>query len=84
MLENDFISQNMFSDTLYPGVAATNDAIESFNNIVKRNYTLGVSNSLPVLFDLILEHIFIHVSLDIESQRKCNEVQRKPDILVRK
>ncbi len=50
---------------------------------MKKNYKFGVRHSLPALFDLILEHILLDVSLDVESQRKCYEVQRKPDISVR-
>ena len=62
----------------------TNNAIESFNNIVKRNYTFGIRHSLPALFDIIIEHILVDVSLDIESQRKCYEIRRKPDITIRR
>ena len=60
----------------------TNNAIESFNNIVKRNYTFGIRHSLPALFDIIIERILVDVSLDIESQRKCYEIRRKPDITI--
>ena len=62
----------------------TNNAIESFNNIVKRNYTFGIRHSLPALFDIIIERILVDVSLDIESQRKCYEIRRKPDITIRR
>ncbi len=65
-----------------PRCCCNNNAIESFNNVVKRNYTFGVRHSLPALFNLIVERILVDVSLDVELQRKCYEVWCKPDISV--
>ena len=36
------------------------------------------------MFDIIIERILVDVSLDIESQRKCYEIRRKPDITIRR
>jgi hypothetical protein len=56
--------------------------MESFSSINKRNYTFGVRHSFPALFDLMLEHILVGVSLDVETQRKCYEKRCKPDIFI--
>jgi len=38
-----------------PGVASTNNALESFNNVIKRCYTLNARHSLSALVDLFME-----------------------------
>ncbi len=40
-----------------PGVASTNNALESFNNIIKRCYTLNARHSLSALVDLFMERL---------------------------
>jgi hypothetical protein len=36
-----------------PGIASTNNALESFNNIVKKSYTLNTRHSLSALVDIL-------------------------------
>jgi hypothetical protein len=52
-----FFTKHVLNPPFYQGVATTNNAIESFNNVVKRNYTFGVRHSLVALFDLMLAQI---------------------------
>ena len=52
------------------GVAATNNALESFNKTIKKNFTLGTRHSLPALFDIIMERLLLNLSLDIEMERR--------------
>jgi hypothetical protein len=51
-------------------VAATNNALESFNKTIKKDFTLGTCHSLPTLFDIIMERLLLNLSLDIEMERR--------------
>jgi hypothetical protein len=66
------------------GVAATNNALESFNKTIKKNFTLGTRHSLPALFDIIMERLLLNLSLDIETERKIFEERHNPCLTVRK
>ncbi len=48
-----------------PGVASTNNALESFKNTIKKSYTFGTRHCLSALFDIILDHLIVDVSLDL-------------------
>jgi hypothetical protein len=65
-----------------PGVAATNNALESFNKSIKKNFTLGTCHSLPALFDIIMERLLLNLSLDIEMERKIFEERCNPGVAV--
>ena len=67
-----------------PGVACTNNAIESFNKTFKKNYTFGTRHSLPALVDIIMEKLIFNLSMDIINGRKAYEVRRKPTSTVRR
>jgi hypothetical protein len=41
---DDFTNWKVFNSA--PGVANTNNALESFNNLIKRNYTFHVRHTL--------------------------------------
>jgi hypothetical protein len=62
-----------------PGVANTNNALELFNGIFKKNYTSRMRLTLPALCQVIIERFIPDVSLDLVSKRKVYEVKRIPD-----
>ncbi len=66
-----------------PGVASTNNALESFNNIIKRCYTLNARHSLSALVDLFMERLVFDVSMDLKDLRKCYELRRLPSLEVK-
>jgi hypothetical protein len=61
-----------------PGVASTNNALESFNNLIKRCYTLNARHSLSALVDLFMELLVFDISMDIKDLRKCYELHCLP------
>ena len=63
-----------------PGVASTNNALESFNKTIKKSYTFGTHHCLSALFDIILDRLIVDVSLDLMSNRKAFEVKRYPSL----
>jgi hypothetical protein len=66
-----------------PGIASTNNALESFNNIIKKSYTLHTRHSLSALVDIFLEWLVCDVSMDIKELRKCYEIHHLPAIAVK-
>jgi hypothetical protein len=56
------------------GVASTNNALESFNNVIDRCYTLNARHSLSELVDLFMEQLVFDISMDIKDLRKCYEL----------
>ncbi len=66
--ENSFNSWRIFCSA--SGVASTNNALESFNKTIKKNFTLGSHHLLPALFDIIMERLLLNFSLDIIMERK--------------
>jgi hypothetical protein len=59
-----------------PGIASTNNALELFNNVIKRCYTLNARHSLSALVDLFMERLVFDISMDIMDLRKCYELCR--------
>jgi hypothetical protein len=57
-----------------PGMASTNNALESFKNVIIRCYTLHARHSLSALVDLFMEWLVFDISMDIKDLRKCYEL----------
>ncbi len=73
---DDFTNWKVFNSA--PGIANTNNALESFNNLIKRNYTFHVRHPLPALLDLILDRLLFDLSMDVISKRSVYEIKRNP------
>jgi hypothetical protein len=54
-----------------PSIASTNNALESFNNAIKKCYTLNARHSLFALVDLFMEQLVFDISMDIKDLRNC-------------
>jgi hypothetical protein len=54
-----------------PGITSTNNALESFNNFVKKSYTLYTRHSLLALVEIFMERLLFDYSMDIKELRKC-------------
>jgi hypothetical protein len=76
----NFVSWKIFNSS--PGVATTNNALESFNKTIKKSYTLAIRHTLPALFDIIIDRLIRDVSMDLLYGRKCFEIKRKPTATV--
>jgi hypothetical protein len=46
-----------------PGIARPNNALESFNNIIKKSYTLNTRHSLSALVDIFMEQLLFDYTL---------------------
>ncbi len=66
--EDSFNSWKIFWSA--PGVATANNALESFNKTIKKNFTLGTRHLLPFLFNIVMEKLLFNFSLDIIMERK--------------
>jgi hypothetical protein len=66
-----------------PGIASTNNALESFNNVIKRCYTLNARHSLSALENLFMEWLVFDISMDIKDLRKCYEMHHLPSVEVK-
>ena len=66
-----------------PGIASTNNALELFNNVIKRCYTLNARHSLSALVDLFMEQLVFDISMDIKDLRKCYELRCLPSLEVK-
>lgn len=66
-----------------PGIASTNNALESFNNIIKKSYTLNARHSLSALVDIFIERLLFDYSMDLKDLRKCFELRRLPAVSVK-
>jgi hypothetical protein len=66
-----------------PGIASTNNALESFNNIIKKAYTLNTRHSLSALVDIFMEHLLFDYSMDLKDLRKCFELRCLPAVSVK-
>jgi len=66
-----------------PGIASTNNALESFNNVIKRSYTLNARHTLSALLDIFMERLVFDVSMDLKDLRKCFEMRRLPAVKVK-
>lgn len=79
--EDSFNTWKIFCSA--PGVATTNNALESFNNTIKKIYTFGARHTLPALFDIIIQKLLFNYSVDVVTQRKVFEDRRRPCSSVR-
>jgi hypothetical protein len=66
-----------------PGVASTDNTLESFNNIIKRCYTLNARHSLSALVDLFMEWLVFDTSMDTKDLHKCYELRHLPSLEVK-
>ena len=62
-----------------PGIATTNNALESFNTMFKRSYTNHTRHTLPALYDIIHDRLLVDLSRDIISARKVFHMKRIPE-----
>jgi len=60
-----------------------NNALESFNNVIKRCCTLHASHSLSALVDLFMERLVFDISMDIKDLRKCYKLNYLPSVEVK-
>ncbi len=64
-----------------PGIASTNNALELFNNIIKKFYTLHTRHSLSAPIDIFMEQLVFDFSM--KDLRTCNEMCRFPTMAVK-
>jgi hypothetical protein len=50
-----------------PGIVSTINAMESFNNIIKKSHTLYTRHSLSALVEIFMEQLVFDVSMDIKE-----------------
>jgi hypothetical protein len=62
-----------------PGVATTNNAIESFNAMFKRSYTNHTWHTMASLYDIIHDRLLVDLSQEIIHGCKLFHVTQKPD-----
>lgn len=62
-----------------PGIATTNNALESFNAMFKRSYTNHTRHTLPALYDIIHDRLLVDLSRDIISARKVFHMKCIPE-----
>ncbi len=60
------------------GVASTNNALESFNCIIKKSSTLNARHPLSALVDILIERLVFDITMDIKDLRKCFETRQCP------
>jgi hypothetical protein len=66
-----------------PGIASTNNAVELFNNIIKKSYTPNTRHSLSALVDIFMELLLFDYSMDLKDLRKCFELCHLPAVAVK-
>jgi hypothetical protein len=66
-----------------PGIASTNNTLKSFNNVIKRCYTLNARHSLSALVDLVMEQLGFDISMDVKDLCKCYELHCLPSVEVK-
>ena len=62
-----------------PGVATTNNALESFNAMFKRSYTNHTRHTMSALYDIIHDRLLVDLSREVMHGRKAFQTTRKPD-----
>lgn len=50
--------------------ASTNNALEPFNNIIKKSYILNIRHTLSALVDIFMECLAFNISADIKGVKK--------------
>jgi hypothetical protein len=81
-----WISGNFTNWKIYcsaPGITSINNTLESFNNVIKRCYTLNARHSLSALMDLFMEWLVFDISMDIKDLHKCYELCHLPSVEVK-
>jgi hypothetical protein len=58
-------------------ITNTNNALEFFNNVITRFYTLNARHSLSSLVDLFMEQLVFDLSMDIKALWKCYKLGRE-------
>jgi len=66
-----------------PGIASTNNALESFNNTLKKSYTLNSRHAFSALLDIFIERLVFDVSMDLSDLRKCFKLRRLPAVEIK-
>ena len=51
-------------------IASTNNALEPFNNIIKKSYILNIRHTLSALVDIFMECLAFNISADIKGVKK--------------
>jgi hypothetical protein len=62
-----------------PGVANTNNSLESFNAMFKRSYTNHTRHTMSALYDIIVERLLVDLSREVIHGRKVFHLKHKPD-----
>jgi len=62
-----------------PGIATTNNALESFNAMFKRSYTNHTRHTLPALYDIIHDRLLVDLSRDIIFAQKIFHMKPIPE-----
>jgi len=62
-----------------PGVATTNNSLESFNAMFKRAYTYHTSHTMAALYDIIYDRLLVDLSRELLHARKVFHLKCKPD-----
>jgi hypothetical protein len=52
-----------------PGIAGTNNALESFNNVLKRTYTQRIRHSIPTLLGILINQVLRDCSFDLTGRK---------------
>jgi hypothetical protein len=63
-----------------PDIVSTNNALESFNNLIKKGCTLNDRHSLSALVDLFMERLVFDISMDIKELQKCYDLHCLPAV----
>ena len=77
----NFTNQKIYCTEL--GIAITNNALESFINVIKRCYTLNARHSLSALVDLFMEGLVFGISMEVKDLKKCYELHHLPAVDVK-
>lgn len=62
-----------------PGVANTNNSLESFNAMFKRSYTNHTRHTMSALYDIIHDRLLVDLSREVIHGRKVFQLKHKPD-----
>jgi hypothetical protein len=62
-----------------PGVANTNNSLESFNAMFKRSYTNHTRHTMSALYDIIHDRLLVDLSREVIHGCKVFQLKHKPD-----
>jgi hypothetical protein len=81
--ENQWNSGSAFNQwTVFccpPGVAKTNNSLESFNAMFKRSYTNHTRHTMSALYDIIWDRLLVDLSREVIHGCKVFQLMHKPD-----